>query len=150
MWVFCDFVLLHGFVADERLLASSLASLDGPVDGVESLISRIRFNFFAVWIAFESWLSWNVPVFSELSELCDWGDVVFLLFGDFEPAADNFFEFGEFNLRHCDTFACVFEAHLAADCFFGDSLNSRAVSDACLKCKNWTLAHSLMATWIAL
>lgn len=144
MWAFCDFVLAHEFVANARLLASSLVSMVWLVGGGDSFVSRMRFNFFAVWMAFESWLSGNVPVFSEFSVLCDWGDAVFLLFGDFEPAVGTFLAFGEFNLRHCVTLACVFVAHLAVDCFLGDNLNSLFVSDACLKFK---LKFGLYIRW---
>lgn len=86
-------------------------------------------------MAFDSWLSWTVRLFSKFSALLDSGDVVFLVFGDFEPVVETFFAFGEFSLRHCAVFACAFVVHLAAACFFGDIRSSLFVSDAFLEFK---------------
>lgn len=83
-------------------------------------------------MAFDSWPGCKTLTPSTLS--VDSGEV-FLLFGDFDPVVEPFFEFGEFNLRHCAALPCVLVLHLALACFFGDSLNSLLFSDASLKWK---------------
>lgn len=84
-------------------------------------------------MAFDSWLGGKLLILSKFSVLFDKGDVVFLLFGDFDPSVGTFFAFGEFNLRHCGVFDWAFVVHLAAACFFGDILSSLLASVAFLE-----------------